>query len=477
MLRVADGSAVVDESGSAWEVSADWLRRPYHPSKISDREGKWSGLVQRPKSDPRNFCERLSYGVGSKVLVARRHPGGDEHPILATISAESNQWSGCLVEAACSPSICYDRETRSFWLTWYANAWSPPQEAHASPEPWDSLWEGLAPPPSLPYPGSVEESPSWPIPSGPLLVVRDLPPWQAEASVPAGFCVSETLVYRVDPPTGERVGPFDPARAWIAPWTDAFGYRLSREFIPNPPSTTEYENPETGEEFEVPQGIPVDGGNSSASQASAPLGEDVAIAREAIRRSLANQPLPDHLGDSLRQYAVRNTRIASLCRTTRVLLGARGRSAVLLREPREIPPVSAGGAVPLPVEVETIEVIVLDPPSVLAYFPAAGNRAPAHRQKWTSFLPDGEGIFITAPLNAYFPSSASLTIDTGDPQVDFLLHRPNDARTGVRKAASLPLAREPQNPPFVPGVELRGPAGIPISLVEFLSDPGAWTSF
>lgn len=414
----------------------------------------WSRMQYRQSDNVLGSTSRV-YGAGEKVLQLVNASKGTLVPVVARRQDLKGEGTSALTLLSSSfyPSVAYDPKRNSIYIYFWVNGWSPPASANY-PFTSEHLFAELIPPQGTEDPGyrrsdTVVEDQNY-LPH--KWVERDLPPWDIlEDNAPG-------------------LGPFDLQRFWVAPITDGHLYRVGEDYKAQLGSIVD-PNEQTVTP-EVSAGI-----DSLFPFASIPDYPVFRVYRTAIAAQQAGQALTKIQLATVEAYDKTPERLINLARATRVLMVAEGQIVRCSRYALMDQTVSAGANIDETNDPGTVEdTLICGTPKPLWAFPQTTNKVMCHRHKYTSYLSDGR-VFINAPLNYRYPGAGTSSLSCGEPVVDFMFHDPSQQLEAWNLGGILPEATTGQVSPWLPEQELIFPVGFPTSIVGFLSDTGAWSSF
>lgn len=478
-------------------VLADFLREPQVPFRIFHPTAQFDNgnpvpylLVQRDRRNQEPNKPR-GYGAGTRLLFTINSCQGECDafltPVVALLPDQDKNaplpLQATLLESVTDPIFSYDSVTEAYHVFYWVNVWSPASEdppgqfAQQAP-----LFPDTEPaPPATTATGyfSASTPPHVP-PSRTYTAVREVPELYTSDAKPQ---LSDSALGSIFPPSlvpvpsQEIVGPPNISSFWVAPWSDGHLYRFDENYDPTPPpptSPTPTYSPLPGPPLPPPPAPPAPPFGASLPRVSIPAQGPQQAVNDVLYKVRNGQPLKPTEVATLQEYALAPQRLAALCRTTRVLMYAKGQIFVGLKQDvEETPGATSGASLPLPPQIPKKphnRWLVLDTPKPIAIYPRTTNKMLSHRSKWVSWV-NGSDIYVTAPLNFSIPGYVTLGLSMTEPQVDFTIH---DQTQVSRLGPSLPFATVPQLPFQLPQRDQLIPRLPFPSLIGVTADPSVW---
>jgi hypothetical protein len=470
---------------------------PFHLNLPPSEGGSATFYIQKDIRNQESDKPR-GYGAGTRVLftlvTCERKPLAKMVPVVALWPDSQNgpyPLTASLIESALDPQITFNPLTGRFHLYYWVNAWSPPGNPTNNDTEESTLFNSVKPP------SPTEEDIDYRTPnsetrfSSPrsFLGTRDLPEWYLAGQEPSGYG-EYNQIFPIQPPTQEKIGPFNISNFWIAPWTDEHLYRFNANYDPTPdppvsaPNPVPYPPPPPGSPPTppIPPVTPVSSQSfldnfPYANIPQLPVPIEVSIALYKHRNS---QPLKSTELATLQDYFLAPRRLMNLARCVRVLMHTTGTIYILNRkDDYEIPVSSGGGALPVTNNTEVGEsdpYLVVDAPQPVLALPRASNKVMVVRHKWTSFV-NSEDVYVTAPLNYRYPAAGTVALTAGNPQLDFTIHDPCDHLDYWRRGLMLPESDFPQRAQQLPEKDLIFPGVPSYTLIGLMSDLSIWNGY
>lgn len=462
------------DNGESVSILAENLSQSLKPFTLYDPSSQDKGYLRCYRDLPDDVDKKIissGWGVGTRALfitsTIEGKPTGTLTPVISYFpDTQVTLSKTTLLESAVDPVLSYDVTKRQFTLYYWVNAWSPPLTSSppSPPPPLISkphvlFTQAIPPAPSSIDPDYVvDDSYLGAQPARRFTTIRDVPNWYLEGTAP-----DPTAIPGSD---SERVGPLDIDRFWIAPFTDAHLFRFPADSDPFPPpiSQTPVSPPSPPGLPPPPPGVVQEPPVDILTNFPFMIYPQTSTTQEinSILTKLKNSETLTQLEDlSLSTYRFALARLAGLNRCNRVLMKTTGFLYQCHKKEDD-------GIIS---ESSSLYLVVEHPQPVLALSRGI-NKTLLGRPKLTSYL--NQDFFITAALTFRSPAVATVTLTSGNPQVDFTVYSPSDHYDERQRSGILPEALTSQLAPFVPAETFVMPGGYGTSLVEVLSNLKIW---
>jgi len=309
--------------------------------------------------------------------------------------------------------------------------------------------------------------------------VRDVPDWYKTGTAPANPVDPSILKWVIPSITNvsEKVGPIDPNRFWVAPFTDAHLFRFPDKYDPFPPTPPQnpYVPPGPPPTTPLPPPSPTDPSSVFVDQfpfLTMPFNWMTQALNSILYSIKYGYSITPGQRALLDTYVFALDRLAGLARCSRILLQTEGQ--LFLGRKKDDSDSVPSSYVPYstPISPEVNLYLVMNPPRPVLMLPRGINKVLLGRPKMTSYM--GTDFFVTAALTYRYPAVATVSLCAGNPQVDFLIQCPSDKFEEYRRMGLLPESQTPQHSPPVVGGTILIPAGYGTSLVDVLSNMTFW---
>jgi hypothetical protein len=528
VISRSTSSAVMD-SGETVSVFVENLTQAIQPSTfIVPGSGKDKLFRVFRDSLVPDKTEQVGWGAGTRLLFLTTTNQGVPTQISTPVivlspKAESGgrPCKGTFLESVIDPVIVYDNIQKKITLFYYVNAWSPPLTPALGPP-------GPPPPPppsqSPPGPPTIEQF------TGPLTLFSGVVPpaltqvdpdyyenslyrgsqplkdtYTSARDVPNWYTKDDWDIEQQNNPdiddipglVSERVGPFDLARFFVAPFTDGHLYRFPDSLDgftdPNSQKTTTTSTTTTTT-TEAPLSPPPPPEPAQDLLQSLPFitvpQTDITQATLAVLFKVQNEQTLTSLEEETYDcYKYTLARISGLTRCTRVLMRAEGffynlqlkqdgmttttstTTSTTTTTTTSTTTTTTTTQEPDQINKSDLYLVVSHPKPVMA-FPRGVNKVLVGRPKLTTFI--GADVFITAAMTYRYPAAGSVSLCGGIPQVDFTIHSTSDRFDENRRMGLLPESQTVQHAPFDTSTSYTVPGVDGASIAEVLFDLSQW---